>query len=228
MFSSKLLIASAVLAVSLAPLSQAAVISIPASEGVTIIPNSNGVNLDFFYSGYYYSYETTETFLRFDLSALAASPGQQLVINSAAIAVNSGSFFGSAFTEDLYTVSNDTWTRPAATWANRPASGSTIISSQTTFPSWGYGTFFNSTTDLVNYVSQEAQGDGDASVMFKASGLGAVPANPGGSDQHAEYYGNALTTLEINYDFVPVPEPASAGLLGAGLMLALGSRRRRG
>ena len=233
MFSSKLLIASAVLASAVSTAAFGAVANILPSDSFTAIPNSNGVAV-FIYSGYYYSFETTESFLKYDLSSLQAPLGQQLVINSVTMTANySASANGDPFTQSLYPVANDSWTGGAIAWASRPTAGATAVASDTRPAAWNNVTMFNSTASFTSLVQQEADGDGTLSLMFKAIDLGTPPTAGSGGDQHAEYYpagdsSGRAPRLDIDYSFVAIPEPATAGLLGAGLMLTLGSRRRRG
>lgn len=229
MFRSKYLIASAVLASAVSTAAYGAVANILPSDSFTAIPNSSGTNV-FIYSGYYYSFETTESFLKYDLSSLAAPQGQQLVINSVTMTANySASTFGDPFTQSLYPVVDDSWTGGAIAWASRPTSGATAVASDTRPAAWSNVTMFNSTAGFVSLVQQEVDGDGTLSMMFKAIDLGPT-SNGGNADQHAEYYpagdsSGRAPRLDVDYTFVP--EPASFGLIGTSLMFMLARRRSR-
>lgn len=232
MFSSKFMIASAILASAVSTASFGAVANILPTDSYTAIPNTSGTNVHL-YSGYYYSFESTESFLKYDLSSLDAPPGQQLVINSVAMTANySAAAFGDAFTQSLYPVADDSWTGGSVAWASRPAAGATAVASDTRPAAWSVGTMFNSTTDLVDLVEQEVAGDGTLSLMFKAIDLAPRADGDTGysDDQHAEYYASPNTTaprLDIDYSFVAVPEPTVFGLLGTSLMFILNRRRAR-
>jgi hypothetical protein len=233
MFRSKYLIASAILASAVSTAAFGAVANILPTDSFTAIPNANGTNV-FIYSGYYYSFETTESFLKYDLSSLAAPQGQQLVINSVTMTANySASTFGDPFTQSLYPVVDDSWTGGAIAWASRPTAGATAVASDTRPAAWSNVTMFNSTAGFVSLVQQEADGDGTLSVMFKAIDLGTppTPETVGGANQHAEYYpfssGATAPRLDIDYSYAPVPEPASFGLIGTSLMFMLTRRRSR-
>ena len=171
------------------------------------------------YSGYYYTdVDTVNNYLKFDVSSLNV-PG--LVVQSAKLTIWTGGQYGPTFSENVYAVASDSWTKTSVTNANKPAFGSLL-----TTVGWpgDWASFVITPASLAAYVQQEATGDGIVSLGMKAAADCVMQTNM--TPRHVWYMGTDpttwyATTLDVTY----IPEPATMTMLGLGALAML--RRRR-
>lgn len=167
------------------------------------------------FSGYYYSTtQIVDGYMKFDLSSLAGA-----VVNSVSLSFWSTTIeIGAPFSDNLYTVADDSWTRATLTNANKPAYGSVLETY-----AWASSAqqVLNSAA-LAAYVQQEANGDGIMSLGMNAADAVFVSS----LDPRHTYYctstPGAWTTPVLSVDYVP--EPATMCLLALG---GLFLRKRR-
>jgi len=175
------------------------------------------------HSGWYYTdQDTVNGYLKFDLSTLAPAAGFEVVVNSATLKLYSSSETGETFSDDLYSVADDSWTKAGVDYTNKPELG-TVLDNQM-YPG-AFVAYNFSSSALASFIGQEINGDGVASLGIKA---GADCTYPGGMRIHQIYAETdethwSATYLSLDYDIVP--EPATVCILGFGAILALRKRK---
>lgn len=163
-------------------------------------------------------------FLKFDIASVPA--GQ--VIQSATLTLRTRNDSASSRIEGVYGVADDGWDEATLTWNNQPAASSGLFFDQftaegTTAGGWPAGTSQLDALDVTAYVANQYNVNDDL-ISFRLTAEQDGTANFFRADEHADQSEHPWAELTIEY--APVPEPASIGLLGIGL-LALIPRRHR-
>lgn len=147
---------------------------------------TNGTLTTALYTSYNAGSTDVANYLKFNLASIAPPAGFRTALYSAKLVTNAPARVGAAYTDALFSVTDNSWTEAGLTWANKPATVSQLSSWITAASPV---TIANNTTALTAFVEHQAN-NSDANASFCIKDIDASKT----SAQYQQYYDSDVDT----------------------------------